>query len=187
MSFKKFSKRFLFVNWFMLFFYFWQNVVNLLKRRSFDDLFAFRFLFFFVQITMFFKVEANEKIIAIEVSFVFIAWYINFVFIAILIFFFFFCFLKYWKLTFCKLFCRARIVILMIFSDENISQIDVFARNIRSIIYSCTRMFSDCILDILCISFLCNFFCNISSFLCLILWLFSIESVYSRFLRRVFM
>ena len=48
-------------------------------------------------------------------------------------------------------------------------------------------MFNDRISDILCTALLCNFFHNISSFLCLILWSFSIESIYSRFLRRVFM
>ena len=86
--FKKFSKRFFFANWFMLFFHFWQNVANSLKRRSFDDLFAFCFIFFSVQITMFFKVETNEKVIVIKISFTFIAWYISFIFIMILNFFF---------------------------------------------------------------------------------------------------
>ena len=83
--------------------------------------------------------------------------------------------------------CKTRIVILMFFSNKNISRINVFAYNVRSIVYSCTCMFNDCISDILYITLLCNFFYNISSFLCLISWSFSVESVYSRFLRRVFM
>ena len=95
--FKESSERFFFVNWFMLFFYFWQNAANSLKRRSFDDLLIFRFMLFSVQITMLFKVETSEKIIAIESSFIFIVWYINFIFVAILILFFFICFLKHWK------------------------------------------------------------------------------------------
>ena len=88
---------------------------------------------------------------------------------------------------FCEFSCKARIVILMLFSDKNILRINVFARNMRNIVYSCTHMFNDCIFDILCTVLFYNFFCNISSFLCLISWLSSIESVYSRFLRRVFM
>ena len=83
----------------MLFFRFWQNVANSLRRRFFDDLFAFHFMFFFVQITIFLKVETGERIIIIKISFAFIAWYINFIFIATLIFFFFICLLKHWKLN----------------------------------------------------------------------------------------
>ena len=92
--FKKFSKRFFFANWFMLFFYFWQSVANSLKRRSFNNLFIFYFVLFFIQITMSLKVEAIEEIIAVETSFTFITWYMNFVFVAILIFFFFHLFFK---------------------------------------------------------------------------------------------
>ena len=86
----------------------------------------------------------------------------------------------------CKFLCKICIIILIFFSDENISRIDVSARSVRNIIYSCTCMFNNCISDILYITFLCNFFCNISSFSCLISWLFLIKSIYSRLLRCVF-
>ena len=75
----------------------------------------------------------------------------------------------------------------MFFSDKNISRIDASARNVRNIVYFYTCMFNDRIFDILYITLLCNFFCNISSFLCLISWSFSIKSIYSRLLRRVLM
>ena len=83
--------------------------------------------------------------------------------------------------------CKARIIILTFFFNENISQIDVFAHNVRNITYFCKYKFNNYIFNILYIVLLCNFFCNISSFLCLILWSFSVKSVYSRLLRRVFM
>ena len=95
-SFKNSSKHFLFVNWFILFLRFWLNVVNSLKRCSFDDLSTFRFMFFFIQIIISFKIEMNEKIIVVKTFFVFIAWNINFVFVTFLIFLFSVYFLKYW-------------------------------------------------------------------------------------------
>ena len=88
---------------------------------------------------------------------------------------------------FCEFSCKVRIVILTSFSDENISRINVFARNVRNIVYFYTHMFNNRISDTLCIVLFYNFFCNISSFLCLILWLFSVKSIYSRLLHRVFM
>ena len=88
---------------------------------------------------------------------------------------------------FCKFLCRVRIVILTLFFDESISRINVFAHNVRSIICFCKHMFNDYIFDILCIAWFCNFFYNISSFLCLISWSISVKSICSRSLRRAFM
>ena len=77
LSFKKSSKRFLFANWFMLFFRSWQSVADSLRRRSFDNLLAFRFVLFSVQITMSLRIGTSGEIIAIEAFFVFIAWYMS--------------------------------------------------------------------------------------------------------------
>ena len=87
---------------------------------------------------------------------------------------------------FCEFSCKIRIIILTFFFNINISRIDVFARNVRNIIYFCKHIFNDYISDILCIILLCNFFCNILSFLYLISWSFSVELIYLSFLRRVF-
>ena len=144
-------------------------------------------MFFSVQITMFLRIETDEKIIAIETSFIFIAWYMNFVFVTILILSFFIYFLKHWKSNVLWIFLQGPHRHFNVLINKNISRIDVFARNVRSIIYFCIRMFSNRISDILCIALFCNFFYNISSFLYLISWLFSIKSVYSWLLRRVFM
>ena len=96
-SFKKSSKRFLFANWFMLSLRSWQNVADSLRPRSSDDLPVFRFMLFFVQITMSSKAEAGEKVIVVETSFALIAWYISFAFVATLIFFFSVCLLRHWE------------------------------------------------------------------------------------------
>ena len=95
-SFKNSSKRFLFVNWFMLFLRFWSNVADSLKRRFLNDLSTFRFVLFFIQVNVSLKVEMNERIIVVETFFVLIAWNMNFVFAASLILFFFAYLLKHW-------------------------------------------------------------------------------------------
>ena len=143
--------------------------MNLLKWRSFDDLFTFYFVLFFVQIIVSFKIKMNEEIIAIKISFTFIAWYISFAFIAILIFFFFVYFLKHWKLNVLWLFLQNLHRHFNVFFNKNILSIDVFARNIRSIIYFCKHTFSNCIFNISYIALFYSFFCNTSLFLCLIL------------------
>ena len=93
--FKNSSERFLFVNWFMLFLRFWSDVADSLKRRSFDDLLVFRFVFFFIQVTVPFKVEMNGGVIVVETLFALIAWNMSFVFVTFLILFFFVCFLEH--------------------------------------------------------------------------------------------
>ena len=87
----------------------------------------------------------------------------------------------------CEFLCRVRIVILTSFSDKNISRINISAHSVRNIACFCKHMFNDYIFDILCIAWFCNFFRNISLFLCLISWSISVESICSRFLRRAFM
>ena len=109
----------------------------------------------------------------------------SFVFVAILIFFLFVCLLKHWKLNVLWLLLQSLHHHFNI-SFDDISLINVFARNMRSIVYSCKYTFNDYIFNISYTSLFCSFFRNILSFLCLILWLFLIKLIYSQLLRRVF-